>query len=311
MIRPYKCLLLAVLSCGRPTEHFRLQLDPSLQSGSSDSAVVKMQTGEIRSIVFALVGSVPGGVTFSAAALPSFATLQGPLLTLSPARADAGEYDVTVIASAGQESASASVHLVVSRTNTAPRLSGWSPPGWTWMRDDRGLHDGTICPGPYCTAYGTPSLAISACDDDGDAVNFEVEVVPRGQPFTGNATYSARSPRSAAPGAGQTSPTPNCGGVTVALTGLSSEQWYQFAVRISDEFGATPTFTAGTGDAHGWMHAPSDWYFEQGPCTATTCACLPAGSFAEQDYQCCSGASDPRDPNFMPFLPPWLALICK
>jgi hypothetical protein len=161
------------------------------------------------------------------------------------------------------------------------------------LGDDKGLHHAMICPGPHCTTVGTPKLSTFVCDDDGDAINFEVEVVPRGQAFSGKATHSSSLPRLSGRSNDRNNPTRNCGQPTLALTGLTVEQSYSFAVRFSDEFGAAANHGSWT-DADGWIHSfPAPLEFDQGPCLTRTCGCLPPGRACEADNQCCSGASDP------------------
>jgi hypothetical protein len=216
--------------------------------------------------------------------------LNGPLLTLSPTRSDQGQFDVVVIAQAGSESASVSLRIAVNRKNTPPT---WSYGLTTLFADDEGMHHILICPGPHCTASGTPKVAVLVCDEEGDGINLEIEVVPRGQQFSGNATYSVSLPAFSSAG-------PKCGQLTAALPGLVPGQSYQFALRISDAFGATTTLGSWT-DAGGWIHGPYPFEFDQGPCNERVCACLPAGFPSEASHQCCSGASDPYTGPFQGF----------
>ena len=300
MIRVRQLLLLAILSCGRQSPQFRVQLPSSVTNAEGESPTVEMRAGETLSIAFVLVGNVPDHVTFSATGLPSFATLSGAVLTLAPTRRDQGEFTFTVAASAGSESASTSVRLVVSLSNTAPT---WNGQVWPYLvEDDKGFHHAMICPGPHCTIVGTMKVHLNVCDDDGDGINLDVEVVPRGQAFSGQATYSGSLPRLSGPSNNPYKPTQNCGQLSVALPGLSPDQSYEFTLRISDEFGATAVYSTWADD-HGWMHPPSHmpWYFDQGPCTTRTCGCVPAGLPCEANYQCCSGASDPYGGPFWGF----------
>jgi hypothetical protein len=169
-------------------------------------------------------------------------------------------------------SSSAPVDLVVSRFNNAPR---WVNVFWTaYFGDDKGYRGEGACPSPAtCTAYGAPHISLgSVVDDDGDALHADVEVVPHGQPFTGTPTFSS------AIGAD--------GNVMVTFAGLAAGTRYDFAVRVSDAFGAIAN-PSPSGD--GWV-TWTEWGFEQGPCTGTQCACLPAGRImCEVDADCCSG----------------------
>jgi hypothetical protein len=299
MKRVSQLLVVAVLACGGGQQsappQFELRLASSAGTLGGDSTTIDMQTGETRSIAFMLVGSPSGRIAFSAQGLPTFATLSGPLLMLTPTRRDQGEFMVTVTASAGAESASISLRIVVHRQPTPPT---WVDLGLPYfLSDDKGPHHKSICPGPYCTTVGTPKLTAQLCDDSGDAINFEVEVVPRGQPFVGRATHSSSLARSS--GSGPSYPTAHCGTVIVALTGLVAEQSYAFRLRISDEFGVVAA--SPPADAGGWVYPPAGGHvgfmgffeFDQGPCTTRTCSCVPSGRACEAAYQCCSGASGP------------------
>lgn len=286
-------LFVAVLACGggqqRAPPQFELRLASPAGAVGGDSTTIDMQPGETRSIAFMLVGSPTGGVTFSANGLPTFATLKGPLLLLNPTPSDQGEFRVTVTANTASESANISLRIVVHRQPLPPRWADVSQ-GAYFLSDDKGPHIRGICPGPYCTTVGTPKLSAQLCDDSGAAINFEVEVVPRGQAFTGRATHSNFLPRSS---------TANCGTVTVALAGLLAEQSYAFRLRISDEFGVVAAFPPA--DAGGWVYPPAGGHvgfmtsfeFDQGPCTTRACSCIPSGGACEAPYQCCSGASGP------------------
>src|SRR4051812_45614401 len=90
-----------------------------------------------------------------------------------------------------------------------------------------------MCPSPWCTVGVDPYLLVYACDAEGDALVADVEVVPRGQPFSRKPTFSGSWPAvyPAPPGG-------NCAAVRVPMPGLTPEQSYDFAVRVSDEFGA-------------------------------------------------------------------------
>jgi hypothetical protein len=74
MIRARRLLLFAVLACGRQPPAFHLEVASSAQATGGQSPTIVMQTEETRSMVFAVVGNAPSGITFSATVLPSFAT---------------------------------------------------------------------------------------------------------------------------------------------------------------------------------------------------------------------------------------------
>jgi hypothetical protein len=276
-------VLAAALQCGSGTEraNFRLQVSAAgATSGSDGSSRIEMRAGETLVVALLIVGAVPGPVTFTAAHLPPFATLDGPMLKIVPGRVDKGEYEMTLTATAGGNSQSTTLDVVVNRDNKPPflALSAQPPLRTLVFNDDTGIR-GATCPGPSCTAYGTPKLLISVCDEDGDAINVDVEVVPRGRGLSKIPTHSMSfsGPWDFGP----------CRNVSVPLPGLASEQSYDFALRISDEFGAFAGFTA-----DGWPDSPSTG-FDQGPCTARQCACAPAGtSWCASGVDCCSGVCD-------------------
>jgi hypothetical protein len=115
----------------------------------------------------------------------------------------------------------------------------------------------------------------------------DVEVVPRGQPFSKKPTFTATVP-------GVNPPDSNGGGcasVTVEMPDLAPEQSYDFAMRLSDEFGAV-ALVPGVPD--GWIQSPL-MAFDQGPCTSKRCACgVPLGSQCQVDLDCCAGRCLPQ-----------------
>jgi hypothetical protein len=280
MRRLHLLLLVSAVHCGTPSPG-RLRLEIASATPSDVAAPrITMRTGETKLVQLLAIGGV-GPVTFAARDLPRFATLQGPILTFSPARPDRGEYAMTLIATSGNETASTPLDLVVERDNTAPRL--FEGPVVVHMGDDRIRDRYMRCPSPVaCTAFGTPKLEALGCDAEGDRITFEVEVIRRGQPFSGEPNYAA-----AANDRCTCSQDPVCY-LWISLPGLELEQSYDFAVRLSDEFGAT----------EGWVRRLGVLGFDQGPCTTRQCACVPPQWICTQDYECCSGNC------VMPGLPP-------
>ncbi|MFL5418484.1 MAG: hypothetical protein ACJ78Y_20960, partial [Myxococcales bacterium] len=194
------------------------------------------------------------------------------------------------------EKASTTLDVAVVRPNTAPSLSIFFA--------DEALHDSGTCPSPeWCTAVGTPYISVGTRDRDGDAIIVDLEIVRRGDPFSGTPTYSQTVP-AAKPS--QQSP-------LFPLEGLTAGQSYDFAVRACDEFGscASPaelsTVSGGQGIAlaNGWVTA-STLGFEQGPCADEQhCACKPSGTWAMAKDDCCSGTivwlpPSPTTPNGFP-----------
>src|SRR2546428_8777974 len=264
-MRPVPIPLIAVtivsvsLSCAQSPQ-WKFQLSSSAGSvADGDSVKIEMQAAETTVVRLRVVGPVSEPVTFSAAGPPAFGSLQGPVLRLSPGRQDAGEYTVTVTASAGGDSQTASLHLVVHGYNSAPEWNGTLS-----FYDNHGFRT-MYCPGPLCTADGTPKLEFWVCEEEGDGIIIDVEVVRRGQQFTKVPTHSSSVPSNPHP--------PNCGAVQVALAGLTLEQSYDFAVRISDEFRAVAK-KAGAPDGRNYDQY---WGFDQGACTTRKCACISSG----------------------------------
>ena len=149
------------------------------------------------------------------------------------------------------------------------------------------------CPGSRCTVFGTPSVTVHGCDDEGDRMILEVEVVPRGQPFSKKVTSSSGLV------AGYKWDSVNtCAQLSASIPDLAPQQSYDFAVRVRDELGAigrrrTDMFHMGARDiaelGDGWVTVPGFWWFDQGPCTTRQCACVPAGISCDFDAECCTG----------------------
>ncbi len=258
------------IHCGSQPSQFRLEISSSLTNDVAAPRIT-MQAGETRLVELLVVGAVPGPVTFSTEGLPAFGRLDGPILTLSPARIDQGEYAITLMAKSGNQTASSSLDLVVNRFNSPPQ-----GPRTAILGDDRiDTRYFPACPGPgTCVAYGTPKLWTGACDPEGDGMTIDVEVVLRGHPFTGHPSYSTTTTESF-----------NCGSpilwtTAISLPGLEREQSYDFALRATDQFGAT----------NGWVRYPI-YGFDQGPCVTRQCACYPSSPYlvCREDYECCSG----------------------
>ena len=268
-------------SCGQGLR-WKLEVSSSSVVAQRGFHRIEMQAGETTIVELLVLGAVPDRIVFGSADLPAFATLQGSVLKLSPGRRDGGEYRITVSATNGADSQTALLDLVVHRNNSPPT---WS--GNVWFYDDHGFRD-LYCPGSHCVADGTVRLGVLACDAEGDGIRLDVEVISRGQAFSRMATDSSSVPSGYADPT-LNSPVGNCTRVDVSLTGLTKEQSYEFAVRVSDEFGAAEDRLRG--QSNGWI-SESYWSFDQGPCIARTCACLPSGIEAfcnGRDYVCCSG----------------------
>lgn len=105
---------IGVVACGAGS-HLELQLSSSDLTTDGHTPTVQLRAGETRIVELGAIGAASGPATFSGTSLPAFATLQGPILTLAPQRRDAGDYSLTLMVKAGEESSSADLHLAVTR----------------------------------------------------------------------------------------------------------------------------------------------------------------------------------------------------
>src|SRR5438132_8095762 len=126
MKRLWPLIVAASLACGSGSrQQFQLQIaSPNSSMVDGDSTKLRMQAGEKLIVALVVVGHAPGQVRYSSQNLPAFGTLDGSLLTLSPARSQAGEYSFTLTATAGSDSQSATLSVSVGRYNSAPT---WRP----------------------------------------------------------------------------------------------------------------------------------------------------------------------------------------
>lgn len=176
-----------------------------------------------------VVGADGLPVSISAADLPSFASLSGAVLTLSPKLADLGEYDLSLTATAGAQQDSATLRLRVTpptRENTPPM---WGPVPMMW-------DEAKTMPWPTQGAVisGTPYLSLNLHDAEFDSMTLDVEIVPNGQLFTNVPTHSFEYE---APS-----------GVAVVfqpITGLAVGGTYRYQLRVTDALGMV--------DPYGWV----------------------------------------------------------
>jgi hypothetical protein len=227
-----------------------------------------MQGGQTRDIQLLVIGTGSERATFSAD-LPSFAKLVGSVLTLSPKRADEGQYVVTVTAIVGDESARTTMQVVVRSPNTPPSwMMNPIAAGGILLGDDAGIYGpGPMvggCPGASCELKGLPSIyASTVCDQEDDPVTVDVEIVPLGQPFTKTPTHS-RTGQVGVNNGGPRCQTAfeHCSCFQVPADGLARGTTYAFAVRLTDARGAVTT----SRDApDGWVSQPSFLQFKTAP----------------------------------------------
>jgi hypothetical protein len=285
-----------VCACGSSASRQPLRLTTADQQSPASGNVrsLQMQTSTVQQFDF-LVLNAGGAPAFSGSNLPGFVTLDGPVLTIAPARTDVGSFNFSVSASIGGETASMTFALDVIRENLAPRLNrgayGFAP----WVGDTTATPMFvdtwyTQCPGG-CTVLGTAVIGVGACDPEGDALTVDVEVVPVGQAFQHVPTVSKTFQAPACPALAK----PPADLLAVPLAGLVPQQNYTISVRVTDAYGAVWPFpNGGWQDQIGWAS-----YFEQGPCTDQQCACMistdvpPAPARAcRRNSDCCSGKCD-------------------
>jgi hypothetical protein len=227
-----------------------------------DEKPITLETGKSIVLQLLVIGQRSGEAVISSPDLPAFATLDGSRLTLAPARSFVGDYAITLVAKSGSDTTSATLHVAVRRENTPPSARFW---GWA---DSNGAQSMYCRPtGPL---QGTPSIFAWVRDEEGDTVTWEVEVVKKGEPFTGKATYSLTGPV----GVDHSDPS-HCSGATPGLEscfelpfdGLGDGETYSFAMRMRDQFGAVTSFQyAGGGPeiGDGWWTAYC-WEFTTAP----------------------------------------------
>src|SRR5437867_2785571 len=173
---------LILAGCG-PSGHQPAQ-EAQLQLVVSDTPIT-LQAGQTLALQLLVIGAGSEQATISSPDLPPFAVLQGSLLTLSPSRQYEGDYTLTLVATTQSSNASASLHVTVQRPETAPRLWFFSISGTS------GDNLGGFCLDfSNCILYGTPIISLSAADDEGDPVTWDVELVPSDQPLSGSPTQT-------------------------------------------------------------------------------------------------------------------------
>jgi hypothetical protein len=259
--------------------------NPSSSLALSVGDPVTVQAGDTLLIEVVVVGADGRGVTLSAPDLPSFVTLTGSQFRLAPDRSVApGEYDVTVVATAGSETASATLSITVKRFNTAPVL------GMIDFFEDG--HEKCACDYSFelnandCRFASDPVLTGGASDDENDDVVFDFEFRDAGEPLSGIPDYSIRAPPNHQPTAFQQT-------VTLAPGGI-----YTMAFRVCDVLGACITadsFSASGAFFHRATDLDAGWILlgtiGRSPAPSS---CTPGvlGSACSANGDCCSGVCD-------------------
>jgi hypothetical protein len=300
LVRVTACLVVAA-ACGRgPAERARFDLTLSGAASKTGGDGVPEMTvvgGDKLVVQVLVVGNVSGPVAFTASGLPPFATLDGNVLTMAPARTDHGTFPLSIEASDGAQTVKTSMRVVAVARETT--LNG----SFLWADQIAGRPYPILpfsCPSrETCTAYGTPAIEFGVCDDENDEVTLAIEVVPRGSSFQKVPTYSM----TLAAGSGalttdyRSSPpaTHYCHSSTlVPMAGLEPDRSYDFALKISVPWGpgkiALSSWYKDVSVEDGWVRS-STFGFDVGPCTTHQCACVVPDGHHEcvVDAHCCGG----------------------
>jgi len=251
----YNVVLIAMLAfagCGSSSHDAGSTQKTRFKLVVSDTPIV-LQAGHSLALQLLVVGAGSDEATISSPDLPQFATLQGGLLTLSPGREYEGDYDLTLVAEAAASTASAVLHVTVTRHNTPPAIEGG-----TFMGDASGLADSFCASFGTCTLHGVASIYVNVKDAEGDLVTVDVEVVQSGQAFSGIPTHSVTAP------VGVDHADGSCGSaydafhacIQVPLRDLATGRGYAFAIRLRDALGATATYACPYPTLNEWLRSP-------------------------------------------------------
>ena len=175
-----------------------------------------------------VVGGDGGSVTITSPGAPAFVSITGSLLTLAPTRADAGRYEVHLVATSATQESEAFLHVEVTRTNTGPM----------WLPEP--IIEGTDTDTSERPIVQQATMYALVCDDEGDNITFEVEAVPAGAAFKRVPTASELVDFAVTPPLSYEEPI-ICGEFRVPLTGLPPGE-YDVAVHAVTRSGSrTPT----------------------------------------------------------------------
>jgi len=122
---------------------------------------------EAEQLTFSISASDPDGdpITYSASGLPSGASFSSQSFTWTPTYDQAGTYQVTFVASDGQDQDTEAITITVTNVNRAPALS---------TIGDQSVDEQTAL-----------AFTVSADDPDEDAVTYSATSLPTGARFTG------------------------------------------------------------------------------------------------------------------------------
>lgn len=178
-----------------------------------------------------VIGDDGGPVSITSPGAPTFASLSGTRLTLTPTRADAGSYDIRLVATSATQEADATLHVEVTRTNTGPM---WLPIPTI---------EGTDTDPSERPVVQQAAMYALVCDNEGDNITLEVEVVPAGAVFKRVPTTSQFIDFAVTPPLSYELPM-ICGEFRVPLTGLAPGD-YDVAIHAVDALGLE--------DPYGWV----------------------------------------------------------
>jgi len=238
----------AFAGCGSPSQNAGSGQETQLKLLVSDTPIV-LQAGQSLALQLLVIGTGSDQVSISSPDLPPFATLHGTLLTLSPGRQYEGDYELTLIAEAGERTATAALHVNVTRYNTPPEFEGRM-----LLSDANGLADSFCAVVGNCTLHGVASIFLHVKDADGDIVTAELEVVPAGQAFSGKPTHGVTAPVGVDHNDGSCYSAYDAfhACIQISLPDLVTGHEYVFAVRMRDALGATATQAGSVPTADGW-----------------------------------------------------------
>jgi hypothetical protein len=133
----------------------------------SPSRTLGFHVAENESLTLAVSATDPDGdtITYSATGLPSGASFSGRTFRWTPAHGQAGSYQVTFVASDGQNQDSATVTITVVKVNRAPVLG---------EIDDR-----------FIDQDQSLAFPLAASDPDGDSLTYSASGLPAGASLTG------------------------------------------------------------------------------------------------------------------------------
>ncbi len=227
-------LAFSLVACGGGTGGSGL--DSRELSVSVPTDTLRVQERGTLSIYLTAIGAEDRPVTFSLHEAPSYASLAGNMVTLSPQVGDAGVASFSVTASDGVSTATGVLTVEVT-----PWVSSLPP---TPVTGSMGVfnQDGTALyydqqVGHY--SRGVPKFKLRATDPEADAYRVLVEVRLRDTPFQGTPTHDSGL-------------LPSGEWAVMPLTGLVEGQYYKVQWRLEDARGAWTAWGANGVNVGDW-----------------------------------------------------------